>query len=102
MPPQILRHGAIYFAKVKFHFFKIFGDELRAFALVALYSPPNGYLLQQTSHTLAVCRYYGDGALIVIDVRSILSVVAMVPFPYLVDGYADQYFMIEKIGLDII
>ena len=38
----------------------------------------------------------------VIDVRLILSVVAMVPFPFLVDGHKDQYFMIEKIGLDVI
>ena len=38
----------------------------------------------------------------VIDVKSILSVVAMPPFPFLVDDHGDQYFMIEKAGLDVI
>jgi hypothetical protein len=35
-------------------------------------------------------------------VTSIISVVAMVPFPFLVGGRGDQYFVIEKIGLDIV
>ena len=26
----------------------------------------------------------------------------MVPFPFLIDGHSDQYFMIEKVGLDVI
>ena len=34
--------------------------------------------------------------------RSILSVVAMIPIPLLLDGYNNQYFMVEKIGLDVI
>ena len=100
--PQISYQHAIYFGEVKFYFFKTFGDDLRAFALVSLYSPPNEYLLQQTHATLTVCRYHGDRALIVTDVKSILSVVAMVPFPFSLDGHGDQYFMIEKIGLDVI
>lgn len=40
--------------------------------------------------------------LVVIDVKSILAVVAMVPFPFLIDGHGDQYFMIEQIGLDVV
>jgi hypothetical protein len=38
----------------------------------------------------------------VINVKSILSVVAMVPFRYAVDGLNNYYFMIEKIGLDVV
>ena len=38
----------------------------------------------------------------VINVKSILSVVAMVPFPYLIGGDDNQHFVIEKIGLDVI
>ena len=34
--------------------------------------------------------------------KSVLSVVAMVPFPFLIDGHSDQYFMIEKVELDVI
>ena len=99
---QILCHGAIYFGEVKFYFLKMFGGEIQAFALVSLYSLPNKYLLQCSHATLAVCRYNGEGMLIVVDVKLILLVVAMVPFPFLVNGEGDQFFMIEKIGLDVI
>ena len=40
--------------------------------------------------------------MVVIDVKLILSVVAMVPFPFIVGGRSKQYFMIEQIGLDIV
>ena len=40
--------------------------------------------------------------MVVIDIKSILSVVAMVPFPFIVGGRSRQYFMIEQIGLDIV
>ena len=100
--PQILHHGVIYFAEVKFYFIQMIGDERQAFALISLYSPPNEYLLQTTDGTLVVCRYRGEGALIVVSVKSILSVIAMALFPFLIDGHGEQYFMIEKAGLDVI
>ena len=52
--------------------------------------------------TLAVCRYQGEEVLVVIDIKSILSVVAMIPFNFLIDNRSDQYFMIEQVGLDIV
>jgi hypothetical protein len=55
-----------------------------------------------SSGALLVCRYRDERALVVIDAKCILSVVAMVPFQYLVDGLDIQYFMIEKIGLDVV
>jgi hypothetical protein len=79
----------------------MFGNELRAFALASFYSPPNEYLLAYTHTTLAVCRHRREMPLIVIDAKSILSVVAMVPFPYAIDGHDNQYYVVEKIGLDV-
>lgn len=38
----------------------------------------------------------------IVDAKSVVSVVAMVPFPFLVDGHGDQFFVIEKAGLDVI
>jgi hypothetical protein len=38
----------------------------------------------------------------VIEAKSILSVVAMVPFRYAIGGLDNYYFMIEKIGLDVL
>jgi hypothetical protein len=100
--PQILHDDAIHFAEVKFYFMKTVGGERRAFALVSEYSPPNEYLLRASNNTLVVCRYNGEANLLVIDVKSILSVVAMVPFPFLLDDREDNYFMIEKVGLDVV
>ena len=79
----------------------MFGDESRAFALVSLYAPPNEHLLQITCDTLAVCMHQGEAGLVVIEADSILSVVAMPPFPFIIDGRGDQYFTIEQFGLDV-
>lgn len=78
------------------------GGETRAFALVSPYSPPIQYLLEVSNSTLVVCMYQGEDVLWVIDVKSILSVVAMIPFPYTIDGHNDYYFMVEKVGLDVV
>ena len=90
------------FAEVKFYFTVAFGDEMRAFALVFFYSPANEHLFRHSNSTLVVCRYYGDAALEVIDVKSIVSVVAMIPFPFTIDEYNDNYFVIEQVGLDVV
>lgn len=77
----------------------MFGDDLRAFALISLYSPPDEDLLRLSCNALVVCGYLGDDALMVVNVGSILSVIAMVPFP---GGDGNRFFLIEKIGLDVI
>jgi len=40
--------------------------------------------------------------MVVINVKEILSVIAMVPFPFTIRGRGNQYFMIEQIGLDVV
>ena len=67
--PQILHHDVIHFGEVKYYFLKTFGGESRAFALISLYSPPNEHILQKTHHTLLVCRYRGDTALMVVGIH---------------------------------
>ena len=60
-------------------------------------------MLGGISHsTLVVCRRQVEETLWIVDVKSILSVVAMVPFPFLVNGHDSYYYMIEKVGLDVI
>lgn len=98
---QILLDGLIHFAEVYFFFAQTFGDEVQSFALVSIYSPPNEYLLETTHSTLVVCKYEGNTGLLVIDVKAILSVVAMIPFPCNIDGHGNQYFMVEKMGLGV-
>lgn len=79
----------------------MFGNTSRALTFVSLYSPPNEYLLQHTHKTLVVCRYQED-SLLVIDAKSILSVVAMIPFPFIVGGHDQQHFVVERVGLDVL
>jgi hypothetical protein len=71
-----------------------------ALAIVCLYSLPDNYLLHISHDTLFVCEH--QDAVVVIEVKSIISVVAMVPFPFVVGGRGNQYFMIEQIGLDVV
>lgn len=99
--PQILHEGVIQFAEVCFYFIKTFGPTSRALALVSVYLTPDEHLLQHSHSTLLVCRYQSE-ALQVIDAKAILSVVAMVPFPFSVGNHTNQHFVIEKIGLDVI
>jgi len=99
--PQIVYQDVIRFAEVKFFFLKTFGGTTKALAIVSLYSPPDDYLLYLTHNTLCVCEYQGEDYIVVIDVKSILSVITMVPFPFILRGHGNQYFMIEQIGLDI-
>ena len=75
---------------------------MKALALVSLYSPPDEYLLHITYNMLCVCGYQGKDAIAAIDVRSIVSVIAVVPFPFLIEQHGNQFFMIEQIGLDIV
>jgi hypothetical protein len=100
--PQISLNNAIHFAEVRFYFTKSLGGETRAFALISPYSSSEEYLLQVSQGTLVVCRYPDVDTLWVIDVASILSVVAMIPFPFLINGQNNYYYMVEKIGLDIV
>ena len=64
--------------------------------------PPDEYLLRTTYDTLCVCGYQGKDAIAVIEAKSILSVVAAVPFPFVVGGRGNQFFIIEQIGLDVV
>ena len=51
---------------------------------------------------LMVCRYQGEEALAVINVKCISSVVAMVLFQLRVNSLDNYYFVIEKIELDVV
>lgn len=71
-------------------------NEEHTIAVVSMYSPPDLALLEASHYTLWSCSYQGDTALRVIDVQTIVSVVAMVPLPG-----SERYFVVEKPGLDI-
>ena len=65
---------------------------------MSVFSKPNGPLLQSSLGTVISCQYQGPDAYQVVEVTSILSVVAMIPQEK--DGTL-MYFLGEKIGLDV-
>ena len=48
--------------------------------MVSLYSDPNANLLKESSHTLCIVHYQSSEALHVINTKSIVSVIAAMPF----------------------
>ena len=72
-------------------------------ALVSLYSHPDPSLLRLSVNTLWSCEYHGDAALRFINVKSIQSVVAMVPHTPAIEGedLGERFFLVEKPGFDV-
>jgi hypothetical protein len=76
----------------------------RRLALVTLYGPPDAELRAKSFDTLWVCKYGGDESLLVLDVKSIQSVVSMVPFlphDHPEDASPDLFFVNQDLGLDV-
>jgi hypothetical protein len=96
------------FAEVRFFFGALVKGERLTLALVSLYSPPNPALLSDSYNTLWSCQYHGSDSFQVVNVKQIVSVVAMVPLPAEVTESGDSgeedeesYFVVEKPGLEI-
>lgn len=68
--------------------------------MVSLYSAPDAGLLRESLGTVWSCQYQGDTGMRVVDVKSLQSVVAIVPFPghSILNGPA---FFVEKMGLEV-
>jgi hypothetical protein len=78
-----------------------FGQQYKVLALLSVYSPPDPGLFEASNGTVLSCTYHGDACLKVIDVSSIVSVVAMIPHNPFADGDTqEQYFVAEKPGLE--
>lgn len=71
-------------------------------AMMSLYTLHDAVLAARSIGTLFVCGYEGDAGLVVVDVKSIVSVVAMIPFAQddREDVVLQQFFVVEKPGLD--
>ena len=77
-------------------------------ALVSMWSAPNSVLLEQSHGTLYVTQYQDSSSLSVIEVNTIVSVVAMVPMPpdeEEADSESEHtetnhFFLVERPGLE--
>ncbi|KAH7885734.1 hypothetical protein F5I97DRAFT_1829710 [Phlebopus sp. FC_14] len=71
-------------------------------AVIQLFSKPNKDLLKLSYQTVFACKLTKE--FIAVDVKNILSVVVMIPhkFRLPLGQEEDQYFMVEKPGLDVL
>lgn len=85
--------------EVQFFFQVSVNGKTVTLALVSLFSERDEHLYQKSHRTVWSCRYQGQAGLLVVDTKSIASVVAMVPYHHEQD---DQCFvLVEKLGLDV-
>ncbi|EJD50049.1 hypothetical protein AURDEDRAFT_58739 [Auricularia subglabra TFB-10046 SS5] len=94
--------GEVFFAEVSYYFQTKVNGIVRTMAMLSLYGQPDIALLKRSSYTLWSCQR-PTGEMMVLDHHLIKSVVAMVPFTESIQGadFADQVFVVEKIGLDV-
>ncbi|TBU59038.1 hypothetical protein BD310DRAFT_818176 [Dichomitus squalens] len=78
-------------------------------AVVSMFTPPNAAIARDTYGTLQAFRYQGDASREVIDVKSIVSVVAMLPLPPRREEaedpnatvlYSQRFFLMERLAFD--
>lgn len=120
LTPGIQLHGTeerfgevLYYCRLPVTYGDVDG-ELKTVAMVSLFGSPDAELLEKSYGTVRCVRYEGDLNLIVIDVKTIHSVVAMLPLPehlredepapVVDEAYTAgcSYFVVDKLGLDIV
>lgn len=94
--------------EVQYYFRCTIGGQPQTLALVSKYGPPDQTLLQQSSGVVWAARLPKSPRrhLEVVDVKSIVAAVAMIPcdsLPCAVSGVWDGqvYFVMDKLGVDI-
>ncbi len=73
----------------------------RTYALVSVWSEPDWDLLEESSNTVYSCVYWGQEYLQVIDMKVIMSIVAMVPMTLRDRDCSARFFLLKKPGLEI-
>ncbi|KAH9847975.1 hypothetical protein C2E23DRAFT_740410 [Lenzites betulinus] len=100
------------FAEVQYFFrLGVVEDHTLNLAMLSVFTPPDPAILRETQDVLLACRYQGAQSREVVDIKDIVSVVAMVPLPRRREEaedprsdalYADRFFAVEKLGLDMV
>jgi hypothetical protein len=100
---QILFNNEIRIAEVFFYIALSREEGDIGLALVSIFSKPDPALLKISVNTLWSCEYLGDEALEFINVKTIKSVVSMIPHTPNIQGSVsgERFFLVEKPGLDV-
>lgn len=100
---QILFNNEIRIAEVIFYIALSQEEGDIGLALVSLFSKPDPALLRVSVNTLWSCEYLGDTALEFVNVKTVKSVVSMIPHSPTIQGAvsSERFFLVEKPGLDV-
>ncbi|EDR02845.1 uncharacterized protein LACBIDRAFT_307984 [Laccaria bicolor S238N-H82] len=91
----------IEFAEVEFYFHAKINEETQHLALISLISRPDEDLFSESFHTVWSVTELGDDGLQVVNAKSILSVVAVIPHNHHVEETDKRFFIWENIGSDV-
>ena len=89
--------GKPMFAEVAYFFQAQVHGEKKALAMVSMCSEPHQGLLNESYGMLHVTSFTTGENLVVVDAKSIKSVVALLPF----EQIAGHWFLFEDFGLDV-
>jgi hypothetical protein len=98
---QLTLNNTIQVAEIQYYFAISMNDDRRKVALVSLLDAPDAELYESLHGTLSVHTYHGDDNLIVVDIKSIQSSIALVPFPPPNNPNHNLFFMFNNLGFDI-
>jgi hypothetical protein len=78
------------------------GGSEEAYALIQLYAPPDAEIFEKSYHMLYLTTQLSEEqGLHVVPVKNIKSVVAILPYDYKNTGTGAQWFVWERMGLDV-
>ncbi|KIL55131.1 hypothetical protein M378DRAFT_18225 [Amanita muscaria Koide BX008] len=102
---NVIQENVFFFGEVQYYFQSHIHSHLKTLALISIYQELDANLFAQSHNTLRVYRYDDIHSLQVIDVHSIQSVVAMIPFPCSrheieENKYLNSFFISEKVFLE--
>ncbi|KAM6500225.1 hypothetical protein JOM56_003239 [Amanita muscaria] len=93
-------NGKTRYGEVQYFFQINLNNASYTLAMVSPYSEPHTTMLRESHGSLYVCERLDEHQMMVIDIKSIQSVVAMIPFPLRPEesnqGLENHFFMVEK------
>ncbi|EIN06311.1 hypothetical protein PUNSTDRAFT_73339 [Punctularia strigosozonata HHB-11173 SS5] len=99
---KVYLDGCFRYGEVQYYIMMKSGGETIGLAMISLLSPPDAELLTRSHGTLYACTHGGQDSLIVTCVKSIRSVVAVIPMMELLGEECEvqRFFVAEKPGME--
>ncbi|ETW86461.1 hypothetical protein HETIRDRAFT_307532, partial [Heterobasidion irregulare TC 32-1] len=100
---QIMYGALLRYGEVLYFFQHKANNTMHTLTMVSLYGLENEFLLAESSGTVWVCQAQGNNTLVVINVKTILTCVAMVLYIFLIPDtdLLQLYLAMDKLGADI-